>query len=296
MTTKPAINALAPWFGGKRTMADRIVEVIGPDTKRLWDLFTGSMAVPFAMPDHVKIHVNDMHGDLINLAKVVSSPLQGPQFYRILRRTPFAQEVFLESQRAMQEIGWRDGPYDLARAYDYFVVSWMGMNGFAGTEKEDSTSFAVRYTSNGGDPATRFRSAVESIQHWRRCMRDWTILRRCGIELAEQIEDKEGTTIYADPPYLKKGATYRHDFTPEQHRRLAQALCRFKETRVVVSYYDSPDLAILYPGWKVIPVEANKGLAQSSARGKSGATKAPEVLLVNEATNDDASWFGGLTP
>ena len=80
-----------------------------------------------------------------------------------------------------------------------------------------------------------------------------------------------------DPPYLQKQATYTHDFDDAAHVRLAAALCRFRHTRVVVSYYAHERLAELYPGWRVVPVAVPKNLAV-----RAGAEPAPEVLLINQ--------------
>jgi DNA adenine methylase len=121
------------------------------------------------------------------------------------------------------------------------------------------------------------------------------ILSGCGIELCEKVKDRAGTVIYADPPYLEKGASYLHDFTraarsgaaslfeadADDHERLATALRRFKHTRCVVSYYDHPDLARLYPGWAKIPVRMAKALVNPGGRRAEGRVEAPEVLLVN---------------
>ena len=109
-----------------------------------------------------------------------------------------------------------------------------------------------------------------------------TILSECGIELCERIEDSDGTVIYCDPPFLVKGAKYTHNFTSADHERLAKALQRFRRTRVVVSYYAHPKLRELYPGWRRIDCAVAKALVQMGRRDRSGATKAPEVLLVNE--------------
>ncbi len=64
------IKAIAPWFGGKRTMAPTIVEELGPHNS-YWDIFCGSCAVLFAKEPSGHEHVNDLHGDLINLARVL---------------------------------------------------------------------------------------------------------------------------------------------------------------------------------------------------------------------------------
>jgi DNA adenine methylase len=112
-------------------------------------------------------------------------------------------------------------------------------------------------------------------------MRTVTILSTDAIEICERIEDKESTVIYADPPYLAKGAAYLHDFAEADHVRLAKALTRFKKTRVVVSYYDHVSLAELYPGWTVRHCPQTKSLVSQGRRGQGNNTVAPEVLLIN---------------
>jgi DNA adenine methylase len=109
-------------------------------------------------------------------------------------------------------------------------------------------------------------------------MRGVNIESACGIELCERIEDREGTVIYVDPPYLEKGADYVHNFKAEDHQRLATALRQFTRTRVIVSYYSHPRLAELYPGWTKLECTITKSMGRWD---KNGRTEAPEVLLIN---------------
>ncbi len=277
------ITALAPWFGGKRTMANVIVGALGPHSV-YWEPFCGSMAVLLGKPPCKVEVVNDLHGDLVNLARVVRDPRLGPALYRRLRRTWSCQALFLDSLEGVRS---EDPPadLDLDRAYHYFVASWQGVNGTAGTRSQ-TTRFARRFTATGGGAGTRWASAVRSIPGWRRRMERVEILRSDGIELCERIDDAADTVIYADPPYLKEGSKYLHGFTAADHERLARALGRFARTRVVLSYYDDPALERLYPGWRKRLVDVAKGLANSGHRGKEGRTEAPEILLTNLAWPD----------
>jgi DNA adenine methylase len=183
----------------------------------------------------------------------------------------------------------RPVPEMVERAYHYFVASWLGMNGVAGTPS-GNTGFARRFSSKGGDPAGRFLAAVESLPGWHQRLRGVLILSSDGIELCEKIEDRAGTVVYCDPPYLVKGGRYVHDFKAEDHERLAAALCRFKLTRCVVSYYEHEDLARLYPGWQKVAVGVAKGLVNVGVR-TAGRTEAPEVLLVNQAPATSVGLF-----
>lgn len=261
-------------------MSPKIVEHLGPHTAYL-SPFVGSCAVELAKPPCRMEVLNDLSGNLVNLIRVVASDL-GPDLFEVVQRVAFCEDRYREA------VAWlsanpapTDSEFlcDMARAVHYFVASWMGRNGLAGTTLELKSGFCARYTSGGGDPAKRFREAVAAIPWWWERLRNCTVLRRDGIELCERFEDRAGTVIYADPPYLEKQATYTHDFDTAAHERLAAALNRFRATRVVVSYYAHERLAELYPGWRVVPVAVPKNLAV-----RSGAEPAPEVLLINQPT------------
>lgn len=280
------IKALAPWFGSKRNLAPRIIAELG-DHRAYWEPFCGSMAVLLSKPPASMETVNDLNGDLINLARVVQSDTLSVQLFERLSRTLMHESVFQEAAERWAARGYAgtiDAP-SVDQAVDYFVCSWLGRNGVAGTESYNQ-GFCVRYTKNGGHGATRFISSIDSIPDWFHRLRAVTILQRDGIELCYRIEDAPGVVIYADPPYLEKGAKYIHDFEDgfmgdDDHARLARSLSRFKRTRVVVSYYEHPRLADLYPGWTKVDCSTTKALASQSSRDGANDTKAPEVLLIN---------------
>ena len=294
------IKAIVPWMGTKRGMAPLIAAQLGPH-RAYWEPFAGSMAVLLAKPVVSQETANDLHGDLILLALVLQHDRWGPWLYRQLRRTLPSEEMHHVSRAQVQDPPvWsplRIDPFrleekDARRAFWFFINSWLGRNGVIGT-KENNNHFCVRFTTNGGIQGTRFASAVDSIPAWRRRLREVTILRRDGFELLERIEDQPGTAIYCDPPYLEKGATYIHDFTAADHDRLAACLARFERARVVLSYYDHPRLAELYPAgrWERIDCSRAKSLSVQGQRG-SKSERAPEVLLVNGPVAGDADLFG----
>lgn len=315
------VNSLSPWFGAKRSLSEPLARAIGKPSA-FWDVFCGSCAVLFSIPRASLEVVNDLNGDLINLARAVASTSWEALFNR-LERTFIGPDVFAESAAVIEgdPFTLNDG-FDPGRAYHFMVYSWQGRSGTLGTVGKQS--FAMRYTSNGGNQARRFRSAVDSMPEWADRLRHATILNDDAFAIIPKIEDKRGTVVYADPPYLKKAARYKHDFDPcpacagapnpcscgacvepgrqhnngpcracrtcrgkDAHARLAEALRRFKLTRVVVSYYDHPRLAQLYPGWKLERVEVTKAMAQPSKRDQEGATKAVEVILTNTTTTEN---------
>ena len=51
---------------------------------------------------------------------------------------------------------------------------------------------------------------------------------------------------------------------------------------MVVSYYDHPDLAAMYPGWTKREVFMTRAMASQGQRGERGRREiSPEVLLIN---------------
>jgi DNA adenine methylase len=271
------ITALAPWFGGKRTLAPVIVEELGKHSA-YWEPFCGSMAVLLAKPPCSMETVNDLHADLINLARIVRDRTYGPILYRRLRRIMMSQEIHQYAAKFLS-----DKPCEgdaIERAEAFFIGSWMCRNGVAGS-RIYNYGFCARYTKNGGHAAKRFCGAVESIPAWRRRMRAINILSMDAFELLGRIEDAPGVVIYCDPPYLEKGAKYVHDFDSWDHHKLALALKRFAKTRVIVSYYEHPRLAELYPGWTKRQIVVTKAMASQGARDAANDIKATEVLLIN---------------
>lgn len=296
------ITAIAPWFGAKRTLAPQIIAALGTH-RSYWEPFCGSMAVLLAKPRASSETVNDLHGDLINLARVIQDDLTGPMLYRRLRRTALHEDIFAEAREELKieaavDDGYRtsditEPPPNPDRAWAFFVCSWMGRNGTAGTPGYNM-NFCVRFSAAGGDPGKRFRGAVDSIPAWRERLRGVTILRRDAFGLLERIADEPGTAIYLDPPYMVKGARYVHDFDGEHHARLADLASRFTKARVVVSYYEHPRVRELYDGWWFTEIPVRRNLAATSSRDGENDSQAVEMLVSNEGARRGARPSGGL--
>jgi DNA adenine methylase len=162
----------------------------------------------------------------------------------------------------------------------------------------------VRYTANGGQPAKRWSSAVESIPPWHHRLARVTLLNQDSFAVLSKIDDSRDTAIYVDPPYVVNNVRYVHKFKATDaasadplvkkygdHGRLARALERFTKARVVVSYYAHPALAELYPGWRQRTIEVGKALANANRRDEEGSVRAVEVLLVNDRRSSRSELF-----
>jgi DNA adenine methylase len=276
------VTAVAPWFGSKRNLAREIVKTMGRHSA-YWEPFCGSLAVLLAKGPVTMETVNDLHGDLINLCRVLKVPDTAIELYGRLDRVVMHEQLFHEAAQRYRQRGnipAGESP-DVDRAEDFMIASWCGRNGIAGTQSYNQ-GFCVRYTKNGGHAAKRWASAVDSIPEWHRRLRHVTVVNRNAFDLLERIEDADGVAIYVDPPYLEKGATYVHDFEAGQHECLAKVLRRFKRTRVVVSYYDHARLRELYDGWRRVEIEVTRSLVNQGLRDRCGGETVREVLLVND--------------
>jgi len=279
-----ALKAIAPWLGGKRTIGPEIVRELGPH-RAYWEPFCGSAAVLFAKEPSQQETVNDLHAMLVNLARVLADPGQSIELYERACKTLSSTDLYFRSAEWLESLPVEQVLDNPDAAYHYLVVSWQGRNGTSGSVR---TNFApsVRYTPGGGSSPTRWRSAVESIPAWHERLRNVHILCEDAFALIEKVSDERGVVIYADPPYVADsrarggGSRYLHDFDDDDHARLAGLLRRFRNVRVVVSYYDHPLIRRLYDGWTVVDKARQKNLHVQNRRG-AGRCQAPEVLLIN---------------
>lgn len=253
--TLPKVKALAGWFGANRILAARVGEsMVGSDA--VFIPFAGGMSELLYI-DARTILVNDKHAAMINLARIAGDPVLGPQLYRRLRRRPFCLSELESAQRTckLKEeaiynplfcAGDVIDPIEWAEAY--FICCWMGRGGNAGTAKEFDGGLSMRFDGNGGDSATRYFSAANSLVAWRR-----RVLWRCtfteldAFEFLTKVRDIDGNTIYSDAPWPGPGDGYKHRFGHDEQCRLAKVLASFNKARVVIRFGDHPTIRELYP-------------------------------------------------
>lgn len=274
-TEARGVTALAPWFGAARMIAKHVGDAL--DGCR-W------VGVPFAggMTEllYIKattIVVSDPHRNIINLARCVQDDGAFTELKRRLDSTLFHPETLSDAQewcRQCQPIGTH-GLADIQAAYNFFICAWMGRSGNAGADNEFKGNLSTRWNANGGDSCKRFRSAVRALWQWRRVFRRCNFASLDVFDFLKECDDSEGHGLYIDAPWPDDGAKYRHKFTEEQQRQLAEKLSAFEHMRVVIRYGDHPLIRKLYPEdrWQWTAIEG---------RTQGNNAKA-EVLITNVA-------------
>lgn len=147
---KSDIMGLVPWFGSKRSMARDIAIELG-EHDGYFELFAGSCAVLLEKSKSLAETVNDYHGDLVNLARVLASD-QWEWLYNKADRYLYCEPLFLDlRQRWISEpIPAWEGRATEAHTDRAFV--YLARNGLGGTEVPDVARIRPDAPRYGGQP------------------------------------------------------------------------------------------------------------------------------------------------
>lgn len=255
---KPHIGGLVPWFGAARKTA----AIFGEATRGCdWVgiPFCGSLSeVPaIVAAGALEVVCNDAHRHLINLARVMADSVSGPALFRRLRRQPFSPEVLQEAQQHCADREPFEG-LDEESAFRFFVSSWAGRSGKAGTNGEHRGGLAMRWKGGGGASAWRFSGAAWSIRDWRAVLRRCTFLSVDAFEFLAKVPDVPRNCVYCDPPWPDAGEPYKVGFGEQEHVALAQVLGEYEQARIVVRTGGDALTRKLYPsaeGWRWQSIE-----------------------------------------
>lgn len=247
------------YYGGKTTLATDIADLL-PAHEHYVEPFAGSLAVLLAKAPAPQETVNDLDSQLVT-------------FWRVLRDRPddlWRACALTPHSRAELEAAQEDAADDLERARRVWVVltqsrshtvkasGWWQRTAPAQTYP---TSYLAAYTERIAGAAERLRGV--------------SIENRDALDLIRDYGKHPGNLLYLDPPYLgsTRATNYRHEMlTDDAHTEFAEAVNACKAT-VVISGYDSPLYAELFPGWHVTRMKGATTL--------SGATDRTEVLWSN---------------
>lgn len=232
---RPALR----YFGGKWLLSDWIMSFFPPHACYV-EPFMGGGSVLLRKPRSRHEVANDLDGEVVNFFRVLRD--RPDDIARAVALTPFA--------RAELDVAYEPCEDELERARRLFVRSWQGRGG-PRTQWRSGWRFSRSENADSG-----YRVAdVENLLAVAERLSGVQIDNGDAIKVIQRFDAPE-TLIYCDPPYLLdvRGSrwgskAYKHEMTDADHVRLAEVL-RACVGMVIVSGYDSPLYADLFPGWK----------------------------------------------
>ena len=249
---------LVPWIGGKRRLAQHILPLF-PEHQCYVEPFCGAAALFFLKaPSKVEV-LNDVHGDLVTLYRVVQHHLD--EFVRQFRWALTSREMY----------GWLQATppqtlTDIQRAARFFYIQKLSF----GSRIEGQT-FGTATTAPGRLNLLRLEEEL-SAAHMR--LHQVTIEREDWLACLQRY-DRPHTLFFMDPPYWGTEG-YGVPFELDQYAGMAEQLRRMKG-KAIVTVNDIPEMRQAFDGLTM------SRLTIAYSVGRAGKSRKPsgELLIRN---------------
>lgn len=270
-----------PYFGGKMSVADRIVDLLPPH-RHYVEPYCGSLAVLLAKRPTPIETVNDIDGRLMTFWRVLRD--RPADLERVCMLTPHARA---EHDAARAATDAPDDELETARR------TWVALTQGIGRALTGRKTGWRHYINPA---ATTYGMPMYLDAYVRRTAAAAERLHRVSLECRPALDviARYGTEpevlLYVDPPYLGTARSsnnneYLHEMRSEaDHRELAGALLDARAA-VVVSGYPSPLYDDLYADWHRADLSAYSGNAAAGAQLRT------EVLWSNRPLGQQAALF-----
>jgi len=253
------IKPAAPYIGGKRNLARRLVDRIETVPHRTYaEAFVGMGGVFFRRRQRPPAEVvNDLAGDVWTFYRVLQehygyfrSELQ----FRLTSRAEFERLVAVDPETLT----------DIQRAARFLYLQRTAFGG-----KVDGRNFGVSPGRPGRFDTAKLGPMLEDI-HER--MSGVTIERLPWASFLARYDAPE-TLFYLDPPYYGCESDYGPGmFSREDFTQMAAILAGLKG-KFILSLNDRPEVREIFAGFQIDNVDTHYGLAGQ------GAVKAAEVII-----------------
>jgi len=200
--------------------------------------------------------LNDVHGELVNLYRIVKCHLE--EFLRQFKWALTSRQIYKWQQETRPET-----LTDIQRAARFFYLQKLAFGGrVAGQSFGTSTTAPARINllrleEDLSQAHLRLASAQIEHLHWADCLERY---------------DRPHTLFYIDPPYWQTQG-YGVAFPWSEYERLAEMLPRLKG-QALLSHNDHPDIRALFRGVPVREVSHSYTLG-----GGSNRTAAKELII-----------------
>lgn len=253
------VKPAAPYIGGKRNLARRLVDLIEATPHRTYaEVFMGMGGVFFRRRQRPPAEVvNDLSRDVWTFYRVLQEHY--PYFreelrWRLTSRSEFERLVAVDPETLT----------DLQRAARFLYLQRTAFGG-----KVDSRHFGVSPGRPGRFDTAKLGPMLEDI-HERL---SGVVIERLTWSAFLARYDAPETLFYLDPPYYGSEGDYGPGmFSREDFAQMAASLADLKG-RFILSINDRPEVREIFAGFQVAGVDTHYGIA-----GK-GSELAKELII-----------------
>jgi DNA adenine methylase len=256
------LSPVAPWMGGKRHLAQRIVQKIDLIPHEMYaEAFVGMGGVFLRRASRPRVEViNDLGRDVSN-------------FFRVLQRHHTTLVEYLQFQvtsRAEFERLIATDPEtltDIERAARFVFLQRTAFGG-----KVVGRNFGVSAMAPAHFNALSVRAQLEAV-HARL---SGVVIESLDFETFMDRYDARGALFYLDPPYWGCERDYGDDlFARSDFQRLADIVGKMK-ARFILSINDTPEVRDLFGAFEIEPVRTTYTIS-------GPAQKVQELIISNAA-------------
>ena len=261
---EPALP-IAPWFGGKKYLARRIVERIDAIPHRCFaEPFCGMAGVFLRRRQRPKSEVlNDINGEIVNLYRIVRE--HPDELLRQFRWVLSARAEFVRLVEMPPDI-----LTDVQRAARFAYLQTLMFGG-----KPATTGSRGTISTGPHHPAKLTVMRLERLVGAAHARLQGVHIERLDWQIFITRYDKPFTLFYIDPPYWGHEADYgKGIFARDDFARMAELL-RGLKGRFILSLNDRPEVRETFAGF-----EFEEVTTRYSANAKS-TRRAAELLISN---------------
>ena len=259
MTPAHSAKPVAPYLGGKRALAGRLVERFNAiDHDRYVEVFVGMGGPFFRRNLRPKMEViNDISKDVTTLFRILQRHL--PQFIETLKYQLAGRAEFERLKASNPET-----LTDLERAARFLYLQRMGFGGMG-------RNMGIDFNRGARFNLTKLEPMLQDVHE-----RLTSVIIECMgyAELIAKYDSRPGTLFYLDPPYWGCTDDYGKNIFSEADFTVLRDLLATIQGRFVLSINAVPEIRELFSGFDIEEVDLNYRVS-----GK--VTPAKELIISN---------------
>lgn len=243
-----------PYFGGKMSVAARIVELLPPH-RHYVEPFAGSLSVLLAKPQVKFETVNDIHQELMTFWRVLRD--RPAELERVCALTPHSRAEYAAAADLVGD--------ELEVARRVWVRLSQSRSGLL-----NKTGWRHYVSPSGSSGMPRYLDGyVGRMAAAAQRLHAVSLECRPALDMVASYGRSPEVCLYVDPPYLgsvRNGTNYAHEMPSlREHEQLLEALLRARSA-VVLSGYASELYDSALADWSRVEISTSNGNAGSRSR------------------------------